>query len=185
MRKTLFICLTCFQILILSAQTESLLIPFPALEKWTITDQDIADEIEHLTFVPGVARMDNEELTLSVFPYLVPLSIEQLFNRILEKEKQACRKAKITIIEKHTGFDVEQPWGIFLIECADTGSDSQGKCTMYFLKKGEHFTFITSREIDRPKLKKLEKPWAELFKSSQIKTQSTANTYASFGYQIR
>ena len=176
---------TCLPALFLSAQTESLVIPFPQQQKWMITDQSNADEIEHLTFAPGVARIDNEQITHSVFPYLVPLSIEQLFERILEKEKEVCRKAKLTVIEKHTGFDVVHPWGIFLIECADTGTKNPGKCSMYLLKKGEHFTFITSREIDRSKLKKLEKSWVELFKNSHISEQSTPTSYKSFGYQIR
>lgn len=189
--KLRLLILSCFYIFftviganVKAQDLESIILPWQDDGKWYVSDSLTNDKSLEYTFLrqndmPEVWR---EQGWLRIYPSLISLSAKQLFDRFCVEIRPYYGSAKVTILERHDSFQTRFPFYLFTIESDRYGEYSEPRTAMYYLIKGDHYTFIAARISRTAKLSaKLKKSWKHFFGNTSIENIPLEQAWEKMG----
>ncbi len=153
-------------------QQEALILPMASEGHWYISDSLTNEKSVEYTLLRerDMPELWRECVWLRIYPRLITLNVKQLFERFTVEIKPYYEKAKVTILERHTSFDTKYPYTIFTVESNNYALTGEPRSIMYYLIKGESYTFIAAKMMKVPNLSgKIKKNWLSFFHQSDIR----------------
>lgn len=154
-----------------SDPVEAFLLQWPAEDHWQVVHHNWDATGLDLTLVKeGESLEEWSEIASSTFyKGYYQQGVEQIMGGMIRNAQKTYLKAKMTIVERHTGWDEKYPWVLFMIECEDYNRTGKPQSVMYLIRKGEHYTYIAFRAIRAAKISgKVQKNWEQFFTAGQV-----------------
>lgn len=154
-----------------SSPLESFLLPWPQTGNWEVAHHNWDETGLDLTLLRDGESLDNwsEIGNLTFYKGYYRKGVEQIMQGMIKNAQSTYLKAKMTVVEKHTGWDTSHPWVLFTIECKDYNRTGHPQSVMYMVRKGDHYTYIAYRAIREEKISgKTKREWSDFFTSGEI-----------------
>ncbi|TAE46016.1 MAG: hypothetical protein EAZ89_20860 [Bacteroidetes bacterium] len=132
--------------LALPAQPEAYSLPWLS-EGWTLVSEDMTKEAD----LWQLSKAD-ETATVQVYRRQQSVNLTQLMERVSGEIRPEVTEAKVTIVERHDGIDIELPYLIFLVEAKGYRPTGKPCSFMYLLVQGQEHTYVFCRRLAQARL---------------------------------
>lgn len=166
------------------SQEESWYLNWSNIGEWQKPEvEEDAEQTIHQLHLTGETETDwTVQASLTVTHKPLRSSVDQIMKNIGDDIRPDYQPAKMTIVEKHSGFDAPIQFAIFLVESKKYKPTGKPQSTLFQIVIGEYHTYIVSLSAPVAKLSgKQKKSWTKFLKEGKFKPQSTE---ASFNQAI-
>lgn len=158
-----------------SAQHETLSLPWASLGDWTV---ESPEESERET-TWELQSSSGVSLRYTAYKEVLTLSADQAMRGIMKGIQPDYPKGKMSIIEKHSGFDAEFEYILFSIEGKYYQPTGKPRSSLYMVAMGDEHTYVLTLSQEMPKFSgKDKKKWVSFFKQGTLKQEETQKVFA-------
>lgn len=169
MRKFLILTLGVILHVSVSAQVEYWSLPWDNEGEWKLVDL-----IENEDRFQYILNGENDSAGVVIYKEFLRMDIEQIMNKWIKEIQPDYGRAKMSVLTRHTSFQTEYPYVIFMVECPIYGFSDLPRSAMYHIVKGKDRTYIHMRWVNEKKLSgKTRKEWQSFFEGGELAGMDT------------
>ncbi|MEO0895951.1 MAG: hypothetical protein AAFY71_06105 [Bacteroidota bacterium] len=175
MNKFVFLSLFIFFSSFCFAQTETLSLPWSSLGEWTAEspEESESETTWMLSSDAGVSMRFTE------YKEVLTLSADQAMRGLMRSAQPDYPKGKMSILEKHSGFDSEFEYVLFSIEGKYYEPTGKPRSSMYMVVMGDEHTYVLTLSLEVAKFSgKDKKRWISFFKQGSLVEKESGEVFA-------